>query len=411
MKGKGAAILLLLLLAGGGVSAARDSVLIVARSEEAQPFVLELQALLAEGVPRIVLTDGRKEILAGYDRSEIDRTFLIEQARAYGMHRVPQPRREAVSSEDAELSVDYLGKGYDPDLLALLDRKEALSWYMDRERVLGIFFIDVTPFGPAKRIRLFLQEGPRSDLQTLHDRLILASEEQAVLEELLARAVRILTADTKGLFKVEGSKELRLSEEAEKLGSLDLYLMATDIRTVTVERNGYEPQTVAVEWEEGITTIRVDLQPIVTDPVILLSSVGAVRYASEDEVGESGMITLGSPSYPIALSVEKEGFVKRVVQIPGEEGRIIRFGVRRAVPDVSDEQKRFYRRVLGTVVSFGSYVTASALRATYDPLRENPLWALALGSTRLLSIVSSVAMVAELSSYASAIGMMQEYGR
>jgi len=226
----------------------------------------------------------------------------------------------------------------------------------------------------------------------------------------LAQAVYILTDGTKALLKIEGSKEINVVDEAVgRIESLNLYLVPTETSAVVVERSGYEPRKVDVMWEEGrVATITANLQRIVNEPITLLSKVGAVRYASEDEAGESGMITLGSPSYPIALSIEKEGFVNRVIHIPHDTGTIIRFGVRKASVNVPDEQKRFYRRALGTILSFGSYVAARALAAAYDPLHENPMWSFALGSTRMLSIVSSVAMIAELSSYASAVDMMQE---
>ncbi len=61
MKAKGSLILLLLLLAGGGCCSPKP--LPSSSSPEvrrAEPIVFELQALLAEGVPRVVLTDDRK---------------------------------------------------------------------------------------------------------------------------------------------------------------------------------------------------------------------------------------------------------------------------------------------------------------------------------------------------------------
>ncbi|MDI9456009.1 MAG: hypothetical protein QM442_09215 [Spirochaetota bacterium] len=410
MKGKGSMILLLLLLAGGGLLFAQTpAILIIAGCEAAEPIVFELQALLAEGLPRVVLTDDRKAILKEYDQEEIDRAFLAEQAQAYAKKQPAKPKGEALEDTGSDLPSTYASKGYDPSLLALFEREEALFWYMSRERALGVFLVDVTPYGQARRVRLLYQEGPRLDLRLIHDRLLVTLEERTLIEELLAQAVHILTDGTKAVLKIEGSKEIRIAEKMERIESLDVYLMPTDKSTVTVERSGHEPRKVAVRWEEGeVATIRPDLQRIVNEPVTLLSNVGAVRYSSEGEAGESGMITLGSPSYPIALSVEKEGFVKSVLHIPHETGTVIRFGVRKASVDVPDEQKRVYRRALGTILSFGSYVAAQALVAAYDPKHENPLWSLALGSTRLLSVVSSVAMIAELSSYASAVGMMQE---
>ena len=411
MKTKGSLILLLLLLAGGGLLFAQTpAILIIAGSEAAEPIVFELQALLAEGVPRIVLTDHRKAMMETYDQKEIDRAFLAEQAQAYAKKQPAKPKGEASPYTESDLPVTYAGKPHDPHLLALFEEEEALLWYLSREHALGVFLVDVTPFGQAKRIQLLYTEGSHNDLQPIYDRLLIGMEERAMIEDLLAQAVHILSDGTKAVLKIEGSKEIRIADESMKrIESLDVYLGPTERSFVTVEQSGHEPLMIEVPWEDGgVTVIRPNLQRIINDPVTLLSKVGAVQYAAEGEAGESGMITLGSPSYPIALSLEKEGFVKSVLHIPREQGAIIRFGMRKASVDVLDEQKRVYRRALGTILSFGSYVAAQALVAAYDPKHENPLWSLALGSTRLLSVVSSVAMIAELSSYASAVGMMQE---
>lgn len=411
MKTKGSAILLILLIAGGGLLFAQDpTILIVAKSEAAEPVVLELQSLLTESVPEIVMTDHRKAIVEEYDRANADRAYLLDQARAYARKQPVQPRGEVAPYTESLLVSTYVSKPYNPDLLSLFEREEALNWYLNMEQAIGVFLVDVTAFDQARRVRLSYGEGSRYEARPIYDRLLIAMEDRTLIEELLAQAVYILTDGTKALLKIEGSKEINVVDEAVgRIESLDLYLVPTETSAVTVGRSGYEPRKVAVIWEEGrVATVTPNLQRIVNEPITLLSDVGTVQYASEDEAGESGMITLGSPSYPIALSIEKEGFVKRMVHIPQATGTIIRFGVRKTSVNVLDEQKRLYRRALGTILSFGSYVATRALATAYDPRHENPLWSLALGSTRMLSIVSSVAMIAELSSYASAVGMMQE---
>ena len=306
MKTKGSAILLILLIAGGGLLFAQDpTILIVAKSEAAEPVVLELQSLLTESVPEIVMTDHRKAIVEEYDRANADRAYLLDQARAYARKQPVQPRGEVAPYTESLLVSTYVSKPYNPDLLSLFEREEALNWYLNREQAIGVFLVDVTAFDQARRVRLSYGEGSRYEARPIYDRLLIAMEDRTLIEELLAQAVYILTDGTKALLKIEGSKEINVVDESQRIDSLDLYLVPAETSAVTVGRSGYEPRKVAVIWEEGrVATVTPNLQRIVNEPITLLSDVGTVQYASEDE-GRIRMITLGSPSYPIALSIEK----------------------------------------------------------------------------------------------------------
>lgn len=409
MKAKGIAVLLLLLIVGGGgLFAQTASILLIPASEEAVVLTEEFEELLKESIPTIGLNTDRRMILTEYAKIKAEQTFLKEQVQSYVKKQDPKPQKEIEPIAEPFLPITYQREPYDTFLIPLLKNENALHWYFTTKEALGALVFDVTPFGQAKRVNVLFVEGTTHT--PIYDTLLISGDEKRVQEEILAHVLNQFSDGREVLLRLVGSKEISFKEKPiRKIESLDLYVVSHELTQITAQRRGYLEQMIPLKLIPGtVTTIQPQLVGIESDPITLLSSVGSVKYAVHNQVGESSMITLGSPTYPLVVALEKDGFVPGILQLPREGGAIIRFGLRKASVDVLNEQKRLYHRALSTILSFGSYVVTQALINTYDPNHDNPMWSLALASTRFLSIVSSVAVIAELSSYVSAVDMMQQ---
>ena len=118
---------------------------------------------------------------------------------------------------------------------------------------------------------------------------------------------------------------------------------------------------------------------------------------------QSLSITLANPSYPLVLTVSKEGFQSQIIHVsaPMPASMAITLQPQKLASEdlLLSVQKDFYKRLRNTILLFGAYVGCTALSKTYDV--SNPLWQLGMVVTSSLALVSSTAMVLELASYAT----------
>ena len=408
MKARALGVIILLLLLGGvAFSADKARILIIPGSTEAEALSERLALVLEEVAPKLHYTPEREAFLLSDKQEAETRASLIEQARSFQQKKAATPTTEIYTVE-FPLSIDYQNIKYDPTLLPILEDRSALAWFLEQEEVVMAILITTTSFGQTSRNEIRLIDREETETFLLVDELLLSDQEDEIFPRLSAELLGRVTNDEEVLLRVIGSKEITIPS-LRYIETLDLFVIPQDIESMTVQRAGYEAATLPIHNEiRSVTTITPDLVKIEYPPLTLLSNVGAVKYAVGEEVGESSMITLGSPSYPFILAAEKEGFLPTIVPIAHQEGSIIRFDLRQKGSDLITEQKKLYNRALATIISFGSYVVANALVKTYDHEYQNPLWSLTLLTTRLSSIVSSVALMAELSSYASGVGMIEK---
>ncbi|MFA5698246.1 MAG: hypothetical protein WC954_00730 [Sphaerochaeta sp.] len=408
MKARALGVIILLLLLGGVAFSAEEArILIISCSTEAEALSERLATVLADVAPSLHYTARREELLLHDIRETQTRTALIEQARSYQQKKVAVPTTE-IHTVEFPLPINYRSIKYDPTLLPVLEDPSALAWFLEQEKAVMVLLVTTTSFGQTTRVEIRLIERGETAAFLLVDELLLSGQEDELIPRVSGELLGRVTNDEEVLLRVIGSKEITIPS-LRYIEALDLFVIPQDIEFMTVQRAGYEAATLPIHSElRSVTTITPDLVKIEYPPVTLLSNVGAVTYAVGEEVGESSMITLGSPSYPFILAAEKEGFLPTIVPITHQEGSIIRFDLRRKGSDLLTEQKKLYNRALATIISFGSYVVANALVKTYDREYQNPLWSLTLLTTRLSSIISSVALMAELSSYASGVGMIEK---
>ncbi|MDT3357854.1 MAG: hypothetical protein LIR47_00760 [Spirochaetota bacterium] len=361
----------------------------------------------------IYLDARQQQVLLEKEKKSLEQKRLDAIHAAYGKQDA-DILNTALRVEQQELgdvpnirTCEYTIEAYDEALAALVRSDEqALVWFMQHSLYDGLFLIQSEKLGDLQRIRI---EFVSTDRILLLDRLVQYGSYQSLGSELDEQIFRLFAAPDQGALLFEkgiGAFSVFVDGAKEAVADSPIFL-DSGAHELLISAEGYETSLLSVVLEpKKIKVLSFSLEKI-KHPVLQINSTSgkANWFVDGRQAGIGLSISLADPSYPLVLTGTKDGFANRIIQL---DTPVKKLEVAFQPVLLSDEvlvlesQKDFYKRLRNTILLFGAYVGCTALSKTFNS--TEPLWQVGLVATSSLALVSGVALVMELASYAARSG-------
>lgn len=302
------------------------------------------------------------------------------------------------------LVCEYSIEAYDGDVSLLLrSDEEAFAWYKERQQYDALFLLQSQNLGDFERVRIEFVSTSRT---VVLDRLVQYGAYQSLVQELEAQIFKVMAAPTLSALVFEkGIASFSILVDGAKIpvDSSPLFLESGN-HELSISAAGYTNQNLSVRLEPGeIRRMTFALTKVQHPDLYIQGRSGSVTwFVDGKERGTSLSISLADPTYPLVLTGTKKGFSNRILQLDKPTRSLTVQLKNELLSDevlLLDSQKDFYKRLRNTILLFGAYVGCASLSKMYDT--SNALWQVGLVGTSSIALVSSVALVMELASYAS----------
>lgn len=328
---------------------------------------------------------------------------------AYEKHvPVQNPEQPVVTGSDT-LQVSYTQVTYDENLAAAVQTGDtaAMDWLARRNGHIGLLILDTESFDSLLRVKV------SSYLVGMNKTVLL-------LDELVQYANYPELAPTldQALFSSSSNKRMSVVQFTELPVAASIIIDGQEHALVNkrvflepgkhglqILAPGYKPVSEDVVLQGGrIHQLALQLTPITYPSVNLFSTSGTVDWIQEGKlVGQGSHLTLIDPTYPIVLTVLKDGFAKRIIHLPSASSEQMRVSLRPVFfsdPTILQEgQKDFYKRLRNTILLFGAYVGCSTFSGMVAS--DQNLWQVGLTATSAVALVSALAGAGNLARYAA----------
>ncbi len=384
---------------------------IIALSEDQDSLVKQISDAAVQFGSHLYLDEQRLAYLGKLETKQATRAWEAAVATAYEKHDLSTIAENLpVSTVDGYgpmLAVSYEMVSYDQDLAkALLLSDDACTWFMGSRDYHALLLVETQTVDAFRRIRVsfFI---PDQERKVLIDQLVQHADYENTVQNFRETLLSYMTNDEEGVLVLpQQFVGLQVQKEGETLHLDGQNLMLPKgAHTLVFSEKNHEQKTVSVVVQGG-TFQQLDLffDPIVFPPLNLYSSAGSTAWFVNGEgLGKRCSISLDAPTYPLVVTVEKEGYSQKTIQLDGplrDELLVNMHGMLLSDSALLEEAKQdFYKQLRNTILLFGSSVCMQVLSKTYAV--DNPLWQVGLVGTSSLSLVSAVALVKDLASYAA----------
>lgn len=305
------------------------------------------------------------------------------------------------------LRCEYVRTDYDSKVSELLRLDEqALQWYRKREQFDALLLLQSQKLGDLERVRIEFASHSRT---LLLDTLVQYGSYQSLNEILDTQIFKYMSSSLLSALVLEngGTAFSVYIDDAKKAVTDSPLFLVKGEHVLLITAPGYESQQLVINLEGGqIRRFSFALAKVKHPDLHLQSESGIVHwFVNGRDMGTALSISLADPTYPLVLNATKEGFANRLVLLDKPTSSLHLTLNPAFLSDEAilvDSQKDFYKRLRNTILLFGAYVGCTALSQTFES--TNPLWQVGMVGTSSLALVSAVALVMELASYADRAG-------
>lgn len=305
------------------------------------------------------------------------------------------------------LACKYIIEPYDSDLSLLLrSGEQALDWYKKRQQYDALYLMQSQKLGDFERVRI---EFVSTSREVVLDRLVQYGAYQSIIQELETQIFKMMNAPALSALMIEkGIDSFSVLVDGAKIPveSSPLFLESGE-HGLVVSAPGYNDQSISVRLEPGeIRRLTFALTKVQHPDLQIHGRSGvATWFVDGKEIGTGLSISLADPTYPLVLTGTKEGFSNRVLLLD-KPTQALNVELKNVLLSdevlLLDSQKDFYKRLRNTILLFGSYVGCTALSKMFAT--TNAIWQVGAVGTSSIALVSTVALVMELASYATRAG-------
>lgn len=301
--------------------------------------------------------------------------------------------------------VNYTLEKFDEDkaqAFALSD--DALTWFANVQSYDALLLVWHQALDEVERVQVVWYLPLQHSRKTILDKVVVASSYRTLQDDLDDAIFSLVSNNEVGAVRIHDAPSgYSVSVDGVPMQGPVLFLSAGVHEFVFSEPN-HEDKIMKLQVENGrIVLVQPDMLPLSNSPLFLASRSGSASwFANGISLGTAPYVSIEDPVFPLLLSLTKEGFASKTVQLSNKTEQQIVAMQPQALSSKSILQKGqrdFYKQLRNTILMFGISIGVSTLSKTYAA--GSTFWQPALIATSSLTLVSSLATINELASYAA----------
>nr|WP_319474813.1 hypothetical protein [uncultured Sphaerochaeta sp.] len=338
--------------------------------------------------------------------SELGKAYnLLDQEK---IQQIFNTEHQATPLDFDSLPVTYHLEQFDQNLASALQASDdALAWFCSKNTFDALFLLDSEELAGFQRIRIQYYHPKLTEKKTLSDSLVQNSYFQPLEEPLEKALFALASKGNLGIITLNDIPPgLAVSIDGKPAELLDTTLiLSPGPHILGLNAPGYQSMEMEiVSKADVIQPFQFSFEEVTFPSLVVHSETAKVNWFLDGKpLGEQLSISLSDPTYPMVLTLNREGFAQRVVHLdspPYKELTVTLNAKELAYPSLRDDaQKDFYKRLRNTILWFGTYIGCAVLSQMYAT--DNPLWQVGLVGTSSVALVSSIAMAVDFLSYES----------